>query len=200
MYVCQSKSPNSPPDFSFPRSRDRTVRGPFQSLCFAGLTALLAPPSSPHFRTLAATCGSCSYNAIPTASALPTPARPWGISTVPLPTAAGRDGRALPPMLATPPLSPVRAPAVLWPGIVCCSLSLTQMSACSPSLTPAWIAHAQPMIGAQHLLQLFLDKEETSPHPGSLTQPWASRGSGPQRLRGRQPPSPLILRLLPLLL
>lgn len=124
----------------------------------------------------------------------------WESAPVPLPTAAGRDGRALPPKLATPPLSPIRAPAILWPGIVCWSLSLTQMSACSPSLTPAWIAHAQPVVGAQHLLQLFLDKEEKSPHPGSLTQPWASRGSGPQRLRGRQPPSPLILRLLPLLL
>ena len=124
----------------------------------------------------------------------------WESAPAPLPTAAGRDGRALPPILATPPLSPIRAPAILWPGSVCCSLSLTQMSACSPSLTHAWIAHAQPMIGAQHLLQLFLDKEEKSPHPGSLPQPWASRGSGPQRLRGRQPPSPLILRLLPLLL
>ena len=91
-------------------------------------------------------------------------------------------------------------PAILWPGVVCWSLSQTQMPACSLSLTPAWIVHAQPVIGAQHLLQLFLAKEEKSPHLGSLTQPWASRGGGPWRLRVRQPPAPLILHLLPLLL
>ena len=45
------------------------------------------------------------------------------------------------------------------------------MPACSLSLTPTWIAHAQPVIGAQHLLQLFLVKEEKSPHLGRLTQP-----------------------------
>lgn len=51
------------------------------SASLASLPYLLLHPHHISGLWLLHACGSCSYNAIPTTSALPTPARPLGIST-----------------------------------------------------------------------------------------------------------------------